>query len=117
MAHNWLNDTAREINNAIYSRQGRNAQARKLRQQWIDRGLDRKMSFGEYLKKATPKHKKLFSSNNGRQFTHGKYAGKFIGEVVKKHPEYIEWILVNAPDGNLGKEIMAFFNKYPNFKL
>lgn len=114
---NTQNNTAKEINNAVYSKHGRNAQARKLRQQWIDKGLDRKMSFGEYLKKATPKHKRIFSSNNGRQFTTGKYAGKFIGEVVKKHPDYIEWILVNAPNGDLGKEILAFFNKYPDFKI
>lgn len=117
MAHNWLNDTARELNGKIYSQNDKKAQARKLRQQWIDRGLDRKMSFNEYLKKATPKYKRIFNSNNGRQFTTGKYAGKFIGEIIKKHPDYIEWILVNNPDGSLGKEIIEFFNKYPDFKI
>lgn len=50
---NMQNDTARSINNAIYSKHGNNAQARKLRQQWIDLGLDRKMTFNQYLKKAT----------------------------------------------------------------
>ena len=110
---NTQNNTAREINNAIYSKHGRNEQARKLRQQWIDKGLDRKMTFNEYLKKATPKHKRIFTSNNGRHFTSGKYAGKFIGEIAKKHPDYIEWILVNAPTGKIGKEIIEFYNRYP----
>ena len=114
---NTQNDTARGINNAIYQKQGKNAQARKLRQQWIDRGFDRKMTFGEYLKKATPKHKRIYNSNNHRQFTSGKYGGKFIGDIVKRHPDYIEWILINAPDGKLGKEILAFFNRYPDFKI
>lgn len=114
---NTQNSTAQEINNLVYSKHGTNTQARKLRQQWIDKGLDRKMSFNEYLKKATPKHKRIFSSNNFRQFTSGKYSGKFIGDVINKHPDYIEWILVNAPDGNLGKEILAFFNRYPDFKV
>ena len=50
---NTQNDTARGINNAIYQKQGKNSQARKLRQQWIDRGLDRKMTFGEYLQKVS----------------------------------------------------------------
>ncbi len=49
---NMQNDTARSINNAIYSKHGKNAEARKLRQQWIDLGLDRKMTFNQYLKKA-----------------------------------------------------------------
>jgi hypothetical protein len=114
---NTQNDTARKINNAIHQKHGTNTQARKLRQQWIDRGLDRKMSFNEYLKKSTPKHKRLSSSDNNKKFTHGKYVGKFIGEVTKKHPDYIEWILVNAPNSPLGKEIIAFFNKYPNFTV
>lgn len=117
MAHNWLNDTARQINNSIYSKHGKNEQARKLRQQWIDKGLDRKMSFGQYLKQSTPKHKKQYSTNNDRHFSTGKYGGKFIGEIAKKYPDYIEWILVNAPSGPLGKEIMAFFNRYPNFTV
>jgi len=110
---NMQNDTARSINNAIYSKHGNNAKARTLRQQWIDKGLDRKMTFNQYLKQSTPKHKRIFSSNNDRHFTHGKYGGKFIGDVAKKHPDYIEWILVNAPDGPLGKEIIAFYNRYP----
>lgn len=112
---NTQNNTAREVNNAVYAKHGKNTQARKLRQQWIDKGLDRKMSFSEYLKKATPRHQRIFISDNDKRFTHGKYGGKFIGEVAKKHPDYIEWILVNAPTGKLGKEIMAFFNRYPNF--
>jgi hypothetical protein len=110
---NMQNDTARSINNAIYSKHGNNAEARKLRQQWIDLGLDRKMTFNQYLKQATPKHKKQYSTNNDRHFSSGKYAGKFIGEVTKKHPNYIEWILVNAPDGKLGKQIITFYNRYP----
>jgi hypothetical protein len=110
---NTQNDTARKVNNAVYSKHGKNAQARKLRQEWIDKGLDRKMSFGQYLKKSTPKHKRIFTSNNDRHFTHGKYGGKFIGDVAKKHPDYIEWILVNAPDSPLGKEIITFYNRYP----
>ena len=114
---NMQNDTARSINNAIYSKHGNNAEARKLRQQWIDKGLDRKMTFNQYLKQSTPKHKRIFGNDNNKKFTHGKYGGKFIGEIAKKHPDYIEWILVNAPSGPLGKEIMAFFNRYPNFTV
>lgn len=117
MAHNWLNNTARELNGKIYSQHGLKEQRRKLRQQWIDKGLDRKITFNEFLKTSRPKHKRIYDSNNGRHFTHGKYAGEYIGKIARYYPEYIEWILVNRPDSNLGKEILAFFNKYKNFKI
>ena len=55
---NWLNDTARTLNNKIYKRR-QSSPSIVTRSKWhdefISKGLDRKMSFVEYLKIQTRK--------------------------------------------------------------
>lgn len=51
MAHNWLNDTARKLNNKIYQRRQQGpslATIGKWHREFLALGLDRRMSFYSY---------------------------------------------------------------------
>lgn len=64
--HNWLNDTARELNGRIYDRhqQGPSlATISKWHQEFLAQGIDHQMTFGEYRKK---KMKEWFSQRQHR---------------------------------------------------
>ena len=53
MAHNWLNDTSRELNNKIYQRrlQGPSlATISNWHKEFLAQGLDHRMSFVQYRK-------------------------------------------------------------------
>lgn len=53
MAHNWLNDTSREINNHIYQRRQQGpslATISKWHEEFLAQGLDHRMSFAQYRK-------------------------------------------------------------------
>jgi hypothetical protein len=63
----WLNDISRDLNNKIYEKR-RKSPGVVLRHQWhnefINQGLDKKMSFQEYLKQKT---KLWFKQKNRRK--------------------------------------------------
>ncbi len=56
MKHNWLNDTARHLNERIYQKTQTSpstSMRAKWHQEFIDQGLDKRMSFVQYLKART----------------------------------------------------------------
>lgn len=92
--HQWLNDTARNLNGKIFKR--------RLK---ISRLKDTQ-------RKKNIKAKSLAQTINEETiFIRGKYTGMSIGTVVDMDPDYCCWILEHQPKGVVAQQIILHFNR------
>lgn len=113
--HNWLNETARELNNQI--RQHRQAQPStatsvQWHEEYLSSGCQYRMTWAAYRAQRLRQwreHNKV----KAWRFGTGKYQGKLIGSIIKNNIGYIEWVLENQPQGKTAKQIVNFITRYP----
>lgn len=94
MAHNWLNDTARNLNGKIFERRLKTSRFKDV---------ERKKNIKAKSLTQTIKEETIF--------IRGKYTGMSIGTVLDIDPTYCCWVLENQPKGIVAQQIINHFNK------
>ena len=113
--HNWLTETARELNGQIYQhRKSQPTEALRARwhQDYLDSGAQYRQSWVDYCRGRTNawyQQQELL----GWTFGTGKFKGKRIATTIKRNIGYIEWVLENQPQGKTAKQIIHFISRYP----
>lgn len=113
--HNWLNDTAREINHEI-RRARQSAPSTKIRQQWheqyLQSGAQYRMTFVEFAAAKTKAWREQ-REQAAWTFGTGKFRGKRIDTTIRHNIDYITWVLENQPRGKTAKQIIHYITLNP----
>jgi hypothetical protein len=94
--HNWLNNTARDLNGKIFKR--------RLK---ISRLKDNER---KQTNKNTPIQALIEIENT---LIKGKYKGISIGTVLDMDPDYCCWVLEQQPKSVIAQQIILYFSRNP----
>ena len=113
--HNWLNDTARDLNHQIHNHrlhQPSTAQRTQWHTEFISSPAQYRMSFSEFLRIKT-RHWHQQRQQRNWTFGTGRFRGQRISHIIRHNIDYITWTLENQPKGKTAKQIINFINLNP----
>jgi len=113
--HNWLNETARDLNGKIYEHRKSQPSAThtaKWHKEYLESGAQYKMSWKDYCRGKTKAWCEQREIQNWT-FGTGTFKGKKIGTIIKKNLDYIIFVLENQPKGKTARQITEFISRNP----
>lgn len=113
--HNWLNDTARDLNGKIYKHRKSQppvATRAKWRNEYLESGAQYRMSWTDFCRGKTKQWNEQRELENWT-FGTGRFKGSKISSVIKNNITYITYILENQPKGKTAKQIIQFITRNP----